>query len=151
MERSLEMVVGLLAVLKAGGAYVPLDPAYPVERLQYMLADSAPVVLLANSAARVALSDRLPAIPILDLDRDAAQWASQSSWIRNGDAGPSARAYIIYTSGSAGQPKGVMVDHGGVVNLLYSMQQIVSAGPGDCVLALTTLAFDIAGWSCTCR
>ena len=73
-----------------------------------MLADSAPVVLLANSAARVALSDRLPAIPILDLDRDAAQWASQSEldpkWR---DAGPSARslAYIIYTSGSAGQPR----------------------------------------------
>jgi amino acid adenylation domain-containing protein len=148
VERSLEMVVGLLAVLKAGGAYVPLDPAYPVERLQYMLADSAPVVLLANSAARVALSDRLPAIPILDLDRDAAQWASQSEldpkWR---DAGPGARslAYIIYTSGSAGQPKGVMVDHGGVVNLLCSMQQIVSAGPGESVLALTTLAFDIAG------
>ena len=76
------------------------------------------------------------------------QWASQSEldpkW---SDAGPGARslAYIIYTSGSTGLPKGVMVDHGGVVNLLWSMQQIVSAGPGDCVLALTTLAFDIAG------
>ena len=148
VEQSIEMVIAVLATLKSGGAYVPLDPAYPVDRLAYMLEESAPVVLLTHGAARMALSDRLPATPILDLEGDAGQWAGQSEmdpkW---SDAGPGARslAYIIYTSGSTGLPKGVMIDHGGVVNLLSSMQQTVSAGPGDCVLWLTTLAFDIAG------
>src|SRR5262249_4262710 len=148
MERSIEMVVALLATLKTGGAYVPLDPGYPPERLAYMLEDSAPPVLLTHGAARVVLTDRLRAILTLDLDRDAAHWASQCELdLKWRDGGPGARslAYVIYTSGSTGLPKGVMIEHGGVVNLLCSMQQIVSAGPADCVLALTTLAFDIAG------
>src|SRR5262249_51092415 len=83
MERSVEMVVALLAVLKAGGAYVPLDPSYPPERLAYMLEDSAPTVLLTNNAALAAQVGYSPALLILNLDSDEWQWAGRSE--RNPD------------------------------------------------------------------
>ncbi|WP_440030567.1 AMP-binding protein, partial [Chromobacterium amazonense] len=109
VERSLEMVVGLLGILKAGGAYVPLDPAYPAERLAYMLADAAPVALLTQSDLVEGLVSGLPTVLLdsrdLSIDRQAEH---------NPDAealGLTARhlAYVIYTSGSTGLPKGVMV------------------------------------------
>ncbi|WP_323145158.1 non-ribosomal peptide synthetase, partial [Massilia phyllosphaerae] len=119
VERSLEMVVGLLGILKAGAAYVPLDPAYPHERLAYMLEDSAPVALLTQSA----LCQTLPvsgaaALPVLELDVPAL-FADQAE--HNPDPGSlglhaSHLAYVIYTSGSTGQPKGVMVEHHSAVN-----------------------------------
>jgi amino acid adenylation domain-containing protein len=148
MERSVEMVVALLATLKAGGAYVPLDPGYPAERLAYLLEDSAPVALLAHGAAREALAAYLPSAPVADLDLDAQLWAalSASNPRRAGvDLDARSLAYIIYTSGSTGRPKGVMVGHGGVINLLCFMRGILDVASTDCVLALTTLAFDIAG------
>src|SRR6185436_2375952 len=113
VERTLEMVVALLAVLKAGGAYVPLDPAYPAERLAFMLEDSAPAVVLTHAAARAALEaaaanlDRPPSV--LDLLDDADRWAAQSADDLQPAAlglAPSHLAYIIYTSGSTGAPKG---------------------------------------------
>ncbi|NVZ79960.1 AMP-binding protein, partial [Pseudomonas gingeri] len=105
VERGLDMVIGLLGILKAGGAYVPLDPAYPVERIAYMLQDSAPAALLVQGATRGLLGD--VAVPVIDLD--------PSTWQEQPSVGPqvpglTARhlAYVIYTSGSTGQPKGVM-------------------------------------------
>jgi amino acid adenylation domain-containing protein len=130
VERSLEMVMGLLAILKAGGCYVPLDPTYPSERLRYMLEDSAPVLVLTHTAARskleaaLALSksiDQSHSIPIIDLDTDKRDWAIQP------DSNPDPKtidltsknlAYVIYTSGSTGQPKGVMVEHRNLTNYL---------------------------------
>ena len=113
-ERGLEMLVGILAVLKAGGGYVPLDPAYPVERLEYMLGDSAPVALLVRlpDAVRTALSAVLTAgsIPVVDLEADADAWADRpGADLRPGHFGlkPRHLAYVIYTSGSTGKPKGV--------------------------------------------
>src|SRR6185436_9830212 len=118
VERSLEMVVGLLAVLKAGGAYVPLDPDYPAERLAFMLADSAPQLVLSHPPAREALDAALagladPPAPI-DLIEDAGNWADQPAACPAPEAlglTPSHLAYVIYTSGSTGTPKGVMVEH----------------------------------------
>jgi amino acid adenylation domain-containing protein len=145
IERSLEMLVALLGILKAGGAYVPLDPNYPTERLAYMLVDSAPAVLLTQSS----LEGMLPrtAARLIVLDRE---WAEISRTGAN-DPDPALQkgrpqqlAYVIYTSGSTGRPKGVMVEHRGVVNLLNAMQQATRITDNDRLLALTTLAFDIA-------
>jgi amino acid adenylation domain-containing protein len=148
MDRGIEMMAALLATLKAGGAYVPLDPAYPPERLIYMLEDSAPTVLLTNGSVRSVLNWKTAGVSIIDFDTDVARWASGPEWnLDQANVGLEAQglAYIIYTSGSTGRPKGVMVGRRGVVNLLRSMSDVVKADSNDILLALTTLAFDIAG------
>ncbi len=124
MERSVDMVVTLLAVLKAGGAYVPLDPSYPEERLQQMLADSGAVVVLDGQRATGQFP---PANP------------SRGNTPRN-------LAYVIYTSGSTGVPKGVMNEHRGVVNRLLWMQQAYPLTANDAVLQKTPYSFDVSVW-----
>ncbi|WKB55700.1 non-ribosomal peptide synthetase [Eleftheria terrae] len=148
VERGVEMVVGLLAVLKAGAAYVPLDPAYPAERLQWMCEDSRPRVLLTQATVAEGLRRQVQAVlpqdaTVLDLQADAGRWAEAPVLVA-GPLEPEALAYVIYTSGSTGRPKGVMVRHRGVVNLLWSMREALQVQQQDRVLALTTLAFDIA-------
>ena len=118
VERSLEMVIGLMAVLKAGGAYVPLDPGYPQERLDWMLQDSMPVVLLTQSHLHHLFATHPATLSVLDLD-------TATAWQQHPQTNPSVNeltphhlAYIIYTSGSTGLPKGVMVEHRSLVNSL---------------------------------
>ena len=137
VERSLEMVIGLYAILKAGAAYVPLDPAYPPERLAYMLADSAPVAVLAQGATRGLLG----AVAVVDLDQPS--WQHQSV---DNPAVQGVGAYVIYTSGSTGQPKGVINDHAGVVNRLLWMQDAYGLGAHDRVLQKTPFSFDVSVW-----
>jgi amino acid adenylation domain-containing protein/non-ribosomal peptide synthase protein (TIGR01720 family) len=146
MERSLDMVVGVLAVLKAGGAYVPLDPEYPKQRLAHMLEDSAVPVLLTQEP----LLARLPEhqARVVAVDRDAAAIAAESPESLAGEAGaatPASLAYVIYTSGSTGKPKGVQIPHSAVVNFLSSMSKRPGLSSADTLLAVTTLSFDIAG------
>ncbi|MBV9108491.1 MAG: amino acid adenylation domain-containing protein, partial [Gemmatimonadetes bacterium] len=143
LERSLEMVVSLLAVLKAGGAYVPLDPGLPAERLAYMLEDSAVPLVLVQAALRGAVPAR-EGVGVLAVDALAEETASEPAENPAGGAGPDSLAYVIYTSGSTGRPKGVMNVHRGVVNLLWSMRGTVAMAPADRLLAVTTLAFDIS-------
>jgi len=143
VERSLELVVSLLAVLKAGGAYVPLDPGLPPERLAYMLDDSAVPLVLVQAALREAVPAR-EGVAVLAVDARAERLAAEPAENPAGGAGPDSLAYVIYTSGSTGRPKGVMNHHRGVVNLLWSMRGTVAMAPGDRLLAITTLAFDIS-------
>ncbi len=142
-ERSLEMVVGLLAVLKSGGAYLPLDPSYPADRLAYMLEDSRVPVLLAQSRLLERLPD--PKAAVLLLDGMAAAEASTAA-----SPGPlpgsSNLAYVIYTSGSTGRPKGTMNSHGGIVNRLLWMQERFGLTPDDAVLQKTPFSFDVSVW-----
>ncbi|MBD2784872.1 amino acid adenylation domain-containing protein, partial [Xenorhabdus sp. DI] len=156
VERSLELIVGLLAILKAGGAYVPLDPAYPAERLAYMLEDATPVLLLTQTTQRDKLPGTLPTVLLdhfLD-DRDllsAAQLAAQPS--DNPDAqilGLTARhlAYVIYTSGSTGQPKGVMIEHRSLSNLITTQQNTLALTPDSRVLQFASNSFDACIWEC---
>ena len=149
MERSVEMVVALLATLKAGAAYVPLDPAYPPERIVYLLKDSAPVVLLTHDAGMTALAGHSTALPILNLDSDAPQWAAQSEYNPDcGGAGPDSRslAYIIYTSGSTGLPKGVMVEHRSLVNLIRWHWEAFQLTPGKRSSCVAGVGFDALVW-----
>src|ERR1044071_6305159 len=114
LDRSLEMVVGLVGVLKAGGAYVPLDPSYPRERLAFMLEDARVPVLLTQAAIAELLPDCGAQVVYLDRDWGGEGGAHQRP-PRQG-AGPGNLAYVIYTSGSTGKPKGVQISHGSVVN-----------------------------------
>uniref|UniRef100_UPI002B40EA8B non-ribosomal peptide synthetase n=1 Tax=Xenorhabdus szentirmaii TaxID=290112 RepID=UPI002B40EA8B len=145
VERSLEMMVGLLGILKAGAAYVPLDPAYPAERLAYMLEDATPVALLTQTDLLETLDSHLPTI-VLDT-RGSSAW----------DNGPAENldtralglashhlAYVIYTSGSTGKPKGVMVEHSNIVNFLCSMSKEPGITEEDVLLGITSLSFDIS-------
>jgi non-ribosomal peptide synthetase component F len=153
VERSLEMVIGLLAILKAGAAYVPLDPAYPSERLSHMLKDSDPVIVLTHPATREALQQALnkAAItsPVLDIDSDQNDWiVHPQTNLNTKNIGLTSQnlAYVIYTSGSTGAPKGVMIEHKGVVNRLSWMQEKYEIGDKDRVLQKTPFGFDVSVW-----
>ena len=145
VERSLEMVVGLLGILKAGGAYVPLDPSYPIERLQFMLEDAVPRVLLTQEQLKSTLLPMAAEVIALDSDwSEIAEWEDENLDPRSLQLTSRHLAYVIYTSGSTGKPKGVMVEHADVVNFLCSMQQNPGISATDCLLAVTTVSFDIA-------
>nr|WP_211258418.1 non-ribosomal peptide synthetase [Pseudomonas mosselii] len=141
VERGLSLVVGLLAILKAGGAYVPLDPDYPAERIRHMLVDSQPRAVLVQTATRALMGD----LPLTQVDLDQADWTRQPSHNPQVPGLTAANlAYVIYTSGSTGLPKGVMVEHRNVVNLVRW-----SAGlfPGEgALLHKTPVSFDASVW-----
>ena len=144
VERSLEMVVGLLGTLKAGGAYVPLDPGYPQERLGWMLEDARPPVLLVQER----LLARLPAsdAKVVKLDTGWEEIAREPTTAPAPTATPDSLAYIIFTSGSTGRPKGAMNAHGPVVNRLLWMQSAYRLTPRDVVLQKTPFSFDVSVW-----
>ncbi|TMJ98089.1 MAG: non-ribosomal peptide synthetase, partial [Alphaproteobacteria bacterium] len=142
LERSLEMVVGLIGILKAGGAYLPLDPSYPAERLSFMLADAGAAVLITHSALRDRLGGH--AARVVELDSEAAAIAAQPSSAPASAVRPQNLAYVIYTSGSTGTPKGVAVTHGSLANVLLAMREQTGVARRDRLMAVTTLAFDIS-------
>ena len=141
-ERGLNMVTALFGILKAGGAYVPLDPAYPGERLQYILQDADPVLLLADAAGRAALGE--PVTPQLALEAALPETLSAENPAPRAQA--SHLAYVIYTSGSTGKPKGAMNEHRGVVNRLVWMQEAYGLTAADTVLQKTPFGFDVSVW-----
>ncbi len=144
VERSVEMVVGLLGILKAGGAYLPLDPSFPPDRLAFMLRDAQPLVVLTQEKLRGLLHPQQAQLVCLD------RLPASISGRRPASAALSGRqaedlAYVLYTSGSTGTPKGVQIPHRALVNFLSSMQREPGITGGDTLLAVTTLSFDIAG------
>jgi surfactin family lipopeptide synthetase A len=143
LERSLEMVVGLLGILKAGSAYVPLDPAYPRDRIAYML-ENAEAPLLVTQQSLTANLPATEAKTVL-IDSDWTEISKQSQQSPALTLDPANRAYVIYTSGSTGKPKGVQIPHRAVVNFLTTMAKEPGMQAGDRLLAVTTLCFDIAG------
>ncbi|HYW19654.1 MAG TPA: amino acid adenylation domain-containing protein [Nodularia sp. (in: cyanobacteria)] len=144
VERSLEMVIGLLGILKAGGAYVPLDPTYPQERLAFMLEDSQTAILLSQQH----LVQNLPPhkAEVICLDSDWEKIADQSSKNLTCNLNPHNLAYVIYTSGSTGQPKGAMNTHQGICNRLLWMQEQYQLTKSDRVLQKTPFSFDVSVW-----
>ncbi|MGG7637830.1 amino acid adenylation domain-containing protein, partial [Pseudomonas sp. ES1] len=145
MERSLEMVVALLAVIKAGGAYVPLDPDYPEDRLAYMIEDSGIELLLSQPG----VVERLPLpehVRALALAPGATGFDSHSADDLGLTIVPEQLAYVIYTSGSTGKPKGAGNRHSALTNRLCWMQQAYGLGAGDTVLQKTPFSFDVSVW-----
>jgi amino acid adenylation domain-containing protein/non-ribosomal peptide synthase protein (TIGR01720 family)/FkbM family methyltransferase len=140
MERSLEMVVGLLGILKAGGAYVPLDPSYPMERLAFIIEDAQVPVMVVEE--RVAESIPATWAQVVYIDADWDEIARQSD--RNPVSGATAEnaAYVIYTSGSTGQPKGALLPHRGVCNLTTAQVQGLGLRAESRVLQFASLSFD---------
>ncbi len=144
VERSFDMVVGLLGILKAGGAYVPLDPGYPPDRLAFMLNDTQAPVLVTQQC----LISRLPSgvARVVLLDTDTAVLAQQSEAEPVFSATASDLAYVIYTSGSTGRPKGVQITHESLLNLLFWHHRAFAVTPSDRATQLTSPAFDATGW-----
>ncbi|HEV8000331.1 MAG TPA: amino acid adenylation domain-containing protein [Planctomycetaceae bacterium] len=150
IDRSPEMVVGILGILKAGGAYVPLDPEYPPARLALMLEDAAAAVVITTGSLRRHLPD---SAPVLLLDEPTTQTAFDHAPERNPTSTDRARAldpgrpaYVIYTSGSTGVPKGVVVTHWNVVRLFGSTRQWFDFGPNDVWTLFHSFAFDFSVW-----
>ena len=142
VERSLDMIVGLLGILKAGAAYLPMDPNYPEERLAYMLQDTQAAVLVTQAH----LIKHLPTegLQVVQIDADWQQIGANSTDNPESRTFPENLAYIIHTSGSTGKPKGVQIPHRAVVNFLETMRKTPGMTADDTLLAITTLSFDIA-------
>ncbi len=145
-ERSLEMLIAVLAVWKAGAAYVPLDPAYPAERIEFMSDDAELALILTQERNRHRLSARTPSLPIEEVLAGFSTDSEISIPAASRTASnPEDVAYMIYTSGSTGKPKGVQIPHRAVANFLESMRRTPGLTDRDTLLAVTTLSFDIAG------
>ncbi|WP_447733392.1 non-ribosomal peptide synthase/polyketide synthase [Pseudomonas shirazensis] len=141
LPRSLERLVGLLAVLKAGAAYVPIDPAYPGERIAYLLEDSAPALVLVDATTLALVGDTLR----VELHRDAWQDAPDSNPCVAG-LDDRQLAYVIYTSGSTGQPKGVMVEHATLANLVHWHCEAFALNAGSHTSTVAGFGFDAVAW-----
>ncbi|MEU1290701.1 amino acid adenylation domain-containing protein, partial [Kitasatospora sp. NPDC005856] len=151
MDRSVELVVALLAVLKAGGAYLPVDPGYPAERIAYLLEDARPVLLVTTGRVREAL----PAHGAAEIALEAAETVTELDALPCGDLADGERlaaltashpAYVIYTSGSTGRPKGVVVPHASVVALLAGTRERFGFSPDDVWTWFHSFAFDFSVW-----
>ena len=144
VERSLEMIVGLLGILKAGGAYVPLDSAYPTERIAYMLEDTQVSILLTQKQ----LVEKLPKTQaqVVCLDADWRGIASEDRENPVAQVKPDNLAYVIYTSGSTGRSKGVLIPHSGLLNLVFWHQRNFEIASSDCSTQLAGTAFDASVW-----
>ena len=141
LDRSIEMIVGLLAVLKAGGGYVPLDPGYPQDRLSYMIKDSGIKLLLSQShiKARIPHSSELHILELDAIELDGETCTNPAIPLHGENL-----AYVIYTSGSTGRPKGVMVAHGPLAMHLSAIGEIYDVRPGDRELSFFSMNFDAA-------
>jgi amino acid adenylation domain-containing protein len=143
IERSMDMVVGMLGILKAGGAYVPLDPTYPTDRLVFMLEDAQTPVLVTQQSLATRLLTQEAQVVCLDTDAALAQ---QSTTDLSSAVTVANLAYVIYTSGSTGRPKGVQITHDGLLNLIFWHQRAFVVTPSDRATQVASPAFDAAGW-----
>jgi len=141
VERSMEMLIGLLGILKAGGAYLPLDPMYPEERIRYMLEDSRTKILLTQQRCAEKIERIKFDGEIIDIF-DEGMYVGENSNLEPVNSTQDLM-YVIYTSGSTGRPKGVMLEHRNVVNFIKGMTEIVDFSTGKTIVCLTTISFDI--------
>lgn len=148
LERSIDMIVAVLAVLKAGGAYVPLDPAYPKDRLAFMLVDSGVGVLVTRESLRQRLPEHNS--KVVFVDEDAQLIAAQRNDNLVESTTPENLAYVIYTSGSTGKPKGVMIEHRALASFAFAAAEEYSIRCNDRVLQFASLCFDTSAEEIYC-
>ncbi|MFM6139805.1 MAG: amino acid adenylation domain-containing protein, partial [Sphaerospermopsis kisseleviana] len=146
VERSLEMIVGLIGIIKAGGAYLPIDPTYPPERIRFMLEDSGISVLLTQSFLfeQLPLNELEKSLQVICLDGE--NLAEESIENPLPQSQPHDLAYVIYTSGSTGRPKGVMIEHRGLVNLTLAVDEALQIQPQSRLLQFASFSFDASIW-----
>ncbi|NQE37105.1 non-ribosomal peptide synthetase [Microcoleus asticus] len=142
LERSLQIVVAILAILKAGGAYVPLDPTYPQERLAFMLEDSQVLLLLTQASLVESIPKHQSRVICLDTDWETISCESEEN--PDTEVNTENLAYVLYTSGSTGKPKGVCCNHLGVINLLADFDRRQPLSVGDACSLWTSLSFDVS-------
>lgn len=140
VERSLEMVIGILGILKAGGAYLPLDPSYPRDRLSLMLADAQVTILLTSASVVERIGEQK--LQVICLDRDCLAISEHIQENPTSSVTAKNLAYVIYTSGSTGKPKGVLVEHQGLSNLAEVQSRTFNIQPGNRILQFASLSFD---------
>ncbi|URC11724.1 non-ribosomal peptide synthetase [Flavobacterium sp. B183] len=145
LERSLEMLIGILGILKSGGAYVPIDPEYPTDRIAYMLKDAG-IDLVVSSQTSCNVINRGEDISVLCLDKDWELISGYPTTALSTVLTASNLAYVIYTSGSTGTPKGVMNEHSGIVNRLLWTQSHYQLKSDDAILQKTSFSFDVSVW-----
>ena len=143
VERSAEMIVGVLGILKAGAAYVPLDPDYPRDRLQFIMDDSRARILVTQEQLGAGLPAHKAEVIRLDADSEALALESAED-LREEEAAPGSLAYLIYTSGTTGRPKATLVEHGNLSSTLLASQGEFAFGPGDVMPSLASISFDIS-------
>ena len=143
LERSLDLLISLLAVMKAGGAYLPLVPGLPLRRLAVMIEASHAAIIVTHSSLLAALPQHQ--LPVICIDRDAETLAQYPADDPTPLAEPHHLVYVLFTSGSTGKPKAVEIEHRALVNFLLSMQREPGVAPSDVVIAITAMSFDIAG------
>ena len=148
MERSLEMMVGVLGILKSGGAYVPLDPGYPEERLQYMLRDSGAVALVTQRHLRGRFGEAEEKVAVVEIEERREEVAESNLEVGSVGVSGGNVAYVIYTSGSTGEPKGVAVEHRNAVNFIRWAGEWFGREVLDRTLFSTSLNFDLAVYEC---
>src|SRR6266511_3222559 len=144
LERSLEMVIGVMGILKAGGAYVPMDPTYPKERVAFMIKDTQVSVLLIQERLKADLPEYDGDVVCLDSDWEVIAKHDQQNPLH--DVTVEDLAYVIFTSGSTGKPKGAMNTHRGICNRLLWMQDAYQLAESDRVLHKTPISFDVSVW-----
>ncbi len=145
MERSIDMITSMLGILKAGGAYVPVDPEYPAERIRFMFEDTGAPVILSSSK----IGSKLPVseeFEIIETDTESKTISSYPKDNIKSDIPSNHLAYVIYTSGSTGKPKGVMIEHSGVVNLVYWHNQVYHVTQKSRATTMAGTGFDAFGW-----
>ncbi|MBN2444752.1 MAG: amino acid adenylation domain-containing protein [Spirochaetales bacterium] len=143
VERSFEMLVGIMGILKAGGAYLPIDPGFPRDRIDHIIKESGIDILLIQKKFMEKIN---PSSLSYIIDCENPAFFMNESDAINQSISPKDLAYVIYTSGSTGNPKGVMIEHGSVINRLHWMQKIFSLGQDDTVLLKTPFTFDVSVW-----
>ncbi|WP_202704541.1 AMP-binding protein, partial [Flavobacterium sp. UGB4466] len=145
MDRGVEMLIGILGILKAGGAYVPIDPAYPQERIGYMLADTAALLVVSTFESQAVLPEDYTGLLVV-VDRDWSLINEHPTTPLDAVLSSASLAYVIYTSGSTGKPKGVLIQHNNLVRLFFNDASLYDFSEKDTWTLFHSFCFDFSVW-----